>query len=87
MRALEIVRESPDAYQDRTLKKILDDAIRLIWRKIQAKPDSYIMTADEFSVFNFFQHLFRDEDREPLARAARARYWDNARGDGYQNSP
>jgi hypothetical protein len=78
VQALELARESPEAGQDPTIKGILDDAIRYIWHKIQAHPYSYVMTGVEFSVFNFYQHLFLDEDKAPLARMARARYWDNA---------
>ena len=78
VQALELARESPEAGQDPTINKILNDAIRHIWHKIQTQPYSYVMTGVEFSVFNYFQHLFLDEDKAGLARMARARYWDNA---------
>ncbi|KFH41704.1 hypothetical protein ACRE_075720 [Hapsidospora chrysogenum ATCC 11550] len=78
VQALELARESPEAGQDPTINKILNDAIRHIWHKIQTQPYSYVMTGVEFSVFNYFQHLFLDEDKADLARMARARYWDNA---------
>ncbi|OAA60710.1 hypothetical protein ISF_05749 [Cordyceps fumosorosea ARSEF 2679] len=72
--ALEIARESPAGAADATVRKILDQAITHIWRKIQAEPDSYIMTRDEFSVFNYFQHRFVGDE---TAVAARARYWNS----------
>lgn len=74
--ALEIARESPDGEQDPTIRKILDDELARIWAKVEAQPTSYVMTRDEFGVFNFFQHRFKNNEK---AVAARRRYWDNAR--------
>jgi hypothetical protein len=74
--ALEIARESPDGEQDPTIRKILDDELARIWAKVEAQPTSYVMTREEFGVFNFFQHRFKNNEK---AIAARRRYWDNAR--------
>ena len=74
--ALEIARESPDGAQDPTVSKILEQALAHIWARVQAQPDAYVMTRDEFAVFNFFQHRFVG-DRH--AMGARKRYWDNLR--------
>ena len=74
--ALEIARESPDGAQDPTVSSILESALARSWSKVQAHPDSYIMTRDEFAVFNFFQHRFAGNK---TAIAARKRYWDNSR--------
>jgi hypothetical protein len=74
--ALEIARESPDGASDPTISKILEAALSQIWGKVQAQPDSYIMTRDEFAVFNFFQHRFTGDK---TAVSARKRYWDNFR--------
>ncbi|KAG6031511.1 hypothetical protein E4U41_007545 [Claviceps citrina] len=74
--ALEIARESPDGASDPTVSKILENSLSHIWDKVQNQPGSYVMSRDEFSVFNFFQHRFvGDKD----AIAARKRYWDNRR--------
>ncbi|KAG5986561.1 hypothetical protein E4U43_005460 [Claviceps pusilla] len=74
--ALEIARESPDGASDPTVSKILEHSLSQIWGRVQSQPDSYVMSRDEFSVFNFFQHRFvGDKD----AIAARKRYWDNRR--------
>lgn len=74
--ALEIARESPDGASDPTVSKILENALSQIWGKVQSQPSSFVMTRDEFAVFNFFQHRFiGDKD----AIAARKRYWDNCR--------
>lgn len=74
--ALEIARESPYGASDPTIHKILDHAITHIWNKVQSKPDEYIMTRDEFSVFNYFQYRFVGNK---TAMAARARYWNNTK--------
>jgi hypothetical protein len=74
--ALEIARESPDGASDPTVSKILELALSQIWGKVQAQPDSYVMTRDEFAVFNFFQHRFTGDK---TAVTARKRYWDHAR--------
>ncbi|KAL6856479.1 hypothetical protein J3F83DRAFT_763961 [Trichoderma novae-zelandiae] len=74
--ALEIARESPDGASDPTVSKILDIALSQIWGKVEAQPDAYVMTRDEFAVFNFFQHRFQGNT---TAVKARKRYWDHAR--------
>ncbi|KAK3327293.1 hypothetical protein B0T19DRAFT_400179 [Cercophora scortea] len=75
--ALEMARESYEGPTDATLCAILEEAITTVWAKVEAQPDSYIMTKDEFSVFNYFQARFKGN---PVAVAARARYWDNTHG-------
>ncbi|KAF5703806.1 hypothetical protein FMUND_12822 [Fusarium mundagurra] len=72
--ALEIARESPDGSSDPTISKILEAAITRIWAKVERHPNSYVMTRDEFAVFNFFQYRFTDNEK---AVNARKRYWDN----------
>jgi hypothetical protein len=76
--ALEIARESPDGAMDPTVSSILENALVQIWGKVQAHPTSYVMTRDEFAVFNYFQHRF---EGDKVATAARSRYWDNTKGE------
>ncbi|KAM0333086.1 hypothetical protein ACHAQA_001744 [Verticillium albo-atrum] len=75
--ALEIARESPDGASDATVSNILETALEQIWSKISAQPGSYIMSRDEFAVFNYFQHRFVGNR---TATDARSRYWDNMTG-------
>ncbi|KAK8085270.1 hypothetical protein PG997_006541 [Apiospora hydei] len=75
--ALEIARESPDGAKDPVVSSILENALVQIWNKVQAQPDSYVMSRDEFAVFNFFQYRFTGNK---VAIAARKRYWDNTTG-------
>lgn len=72
--ALEIARDSPDGAQDPTVVNVLESALTDIWRKIEAHPTSYVMTRDEFAVFNYYQDRFAGQE---LATAARKRYWDH----------
>ncbi|KAF9779113.1 hypothetical protein IL306_002486 [Fusarium sp. DS 682] len=72
--ALEIARDSPDGSSDPTISKILEAALSRIWDKVQRNPDTYVMTRDEFAVFNFFQYRFTGNK---MAVSARKRYWDN----------
>ncbi|KAI1331755.1 hypothetical protein F5Y16DRAFT_243251 [Xylariaceae sp. FL0255] len=72
--ALEIARESPDGARDPTISGILESALANIWTKVQAQPDSYVMSRDEFAIFNFFQHRFLGNK---MAIDARKRFWDN----------
>jgi len=71
--ALETARDSPEGARDPTVVNILETALTEIWRKIEAHPTSYVMTRDEFAVFNYFQERFAGQE---LAAAARKRYWD-----------
>jgi hypothetical protein len=72
--ALDIARHSEEGARDPVISNILKTALNQIWSKVQAKPDSYVMTQDEFAVFNYFQHYFVEQE---LAIAARRRYWDS----------
>lgn len=74
--ALEIARDSPEGAQNPAVVRILETAVSEIWAKIQARPTSYVMTRDEFAVFNYFQVRFEGHD---LAASARRRYWDYQR--------
>ena len=71
--ALEIARDSPEGAQDPDVARVLETALSEIWGKIQTQPNSYVMTRDEFAVFNYFQARFEGHE---LAVSARRRYWD-----------
>lgn len=74
MQALEIARESEDGASDATVGKMLDQALEAIWDKVKTQPDSYVMSKEEFSLFNYFQHRFVGNK---MAVEARKRYWEN----------
>ncbi|EER37689.1 conserved hypothetical protein [Histoplasma capsulatum H143] len=71
--ALEEARNSEDGSIDPRMTSILETAIGEVWRKVQADPDTYILTRDEFALFNYFLDRFRG----PVAQRAVERYWNN----------
>ncbi|KAF5657485.1 hypothetical protein FHETE_10404 [Fusarium heterosporum] len=71
---LEIAREIPDGESIPIISYILEAALAQVWQKIMDQPGSYVMTIEEFAVFNFFQSRFANNEK---ARSARERYWDN----------
>ncbi|KAK2599679.1 hypothetical protein N8I77_011413 [Diaporthe amygdali] len=72
--ALEIARDSPDGSRYPVVSDILESALTQLWDRVTAQPESYVMSRDEFAVFNFYQHRFVGNK---LAFAARMRFWDN----------
>jgi len=72
--ALETARETDQGAHDPQVRKILEEALSRIWDKIQAQPDSYVMSRTEMSVFTYYQYSFTGNE---LAVAARKRYWDH----------
>lgn len=75
--ALEIARDSAEGARDPVVCNILESAITTIWSKVQTQPDTYLMSRDEYAVFNYFQHRFQGS---VIAIAARRRYWDFTAG-------
>ncbi|KAI0540606.1 hypothetical protein GGR58DRAFT_460286 [Xylaria digitata] len=71
--ALEIARDSPEAASHGVIRDLLELALKGIWDSILAD-HRYVMSRDEFAIFNFFQCRFRNST---IAMAARKRYWDN----------
>ena len=88
-RALESARNSEDGRVDERVARLLETAITELWRVMQSQPDTYILTKDEFALFNYFRDRFGDS---PVARRAVERFWNNFQGspsdiDGYLNTP
>ncbi|KAI0891360.1 hypothetical protein F4806DRAFT_501085 [Annulohypoxylon nitens] len=76
---LDAAREGSDLSEP-GLKEVLEQALCDVWTKIIANPETYVMTRDEFAVFNYFQHLQLDNDAKEIGRMARKNYWDNSWG-------
>jgi hypothetical protein len=74
--ALEIARDSAEGAQDETVQIILERTLEEIWTRIQARALSYVMSREEFALFNYFQQRF--EGQELTVQAIR-RYWDSYR--------
>lgn len=85
-RALETARTSPDGHIDPEVNAILERAIQEVFQKINAHPDSYILSRDEFALFNYSRNRFPNAD---VGQRAVERFWNNFRGnaseiDGYR---
>lgn len=72
-RALDIARNTEDDL-DPVISDFLESELAQLWARIQAKPEDYILTKDEFAVFNFFIARFSGSE---VAEKAIARYWNN----------
>lgn len=73
-RAIDIARNT-EGELDPSVSQYLEQAVSNIWGRIQQQPDSYILTRDEFAVFNYYIRRFTGR---PEAEQAVARYWSNA---------
>ena len=82
-RALEIARDTENGLLDANVSAILQTAIGSVWRRIQAQPDTYIMTRVEFSVFNYYRSRFQGNN---TAQRAVQRYWDSHHGQAHGNA-
>lgn len=70
-RAIDIARNT-EGELDRSVRDYLEEALTAIWGRINVDPDTYLLSRDEFAVFNFFIRRFDGID---IAERAVARYW------------
>ena len=75
--ALERARNCEDVTVDAQTAAILEAAITELWGRIQAQPDTYILSRDEFALFNYFLERYRGST---VAQRAVARFWNNYHG-------
>lgn len=73
--ALHIAQNSQNGQIDPQILQILERALARIWSNIQAQPNTYVMSALEFAVFN--RYRARSELQNETARKAVSRYWNN----------
>lgn len=69
-RAIDIARNT-EGELNPTVAEYLDQAVEDIKLNIANNPDSYLMSKDEFAVFNYFRNRFTG----PEAEQAVDRYW------------
>ncbi|PGH17024.1 hypothetical protein AJ79_01408 [Helicocarpus griseus UAMH5409] len=81
MSALEQARNTEGDQIDPRIASILENAINEIWRRVQAQPETYILTHDEFSLFNYYRHRYPN----PIAQRAVERYWNSCNGQTRRN--
>ena len=70
-RAIDIAR-STEGELDHNVKAYLEVALQDIWNRINLEPDTYVMSRDEFAVFNFYAKRFNGLE---IARRAIDRHW------------
>ncbi|KAF2101081.1 hypothetical protein NA57DRAFT_74672 [Rhizodiscina lignyota] len=81
--ALDIARNSEGEVEP-TISAFLEHALQVVWAKLISAPDAYILTKDEFALFNYFRPRFAHSD---LAQKAVRRFWEHYRGtEGYSTS-
>jgi len=73
-RAIDIARNT-EGDLDTAVSEYLERALGDIWNRIQLQPESYVLTKDEFAVFNFYIRRFHGQ---VVAEQAIARYWQHA---------
>lgn len=72
-KALEVARNS-EGVIDPTVRDFLERSLQEVWGRIEAQPDSYLLTKDEFALFNYYRYK---SATSPLAQSAIKRFWDN----------
>ena len=70
-RAIDIAR-STEGDLDPNVRNYLEQALDAIWNRISFQPDIYVLSKDEFAVFNFYIRRFNGNE---VARKAVERYW------------
>lgn len=73
-RALDIARNT-EGELDPAVRDYLERALGDIWGRIQQQPDTYVLSRDEFAVFNYYIDRF---EGLPETQPAIARYWQHA---------
>ncbi|KAJ5549752.1 hypothetical protein N7535_002307 [Penicillium sp. DV-2018c] len=73
--ALEQARDCEDGPGNTETAAVLEAAITEVWNRIQAQPDNYVLSPDEFALFNYF--LITRYRNSPVAQSAVARFWNN----------
>lgn len=77
-KALDIARDSTDGNIEPKINEILETAIADLKRKLEAQPDTYVLSRDEFALFNFYRRT-KFNDSQKLAQKATERFWNNYR--------
>lgn len=76
-RALDMIRNNDDGQVPSSVNAVLERALGEIWNRISLQPNSYVMSRDEFTIFNRYRSRF---DSNRVAQQAVARFWNNFQG-------
>ncbi|KAL8982416.1 MAG: hypothetical protein Q9177_005281 [Variospora cf. flavescens] len=72
-KALEIAKNCEDGVPP-AVTAVLERAVSELWQRIQAQPSTYVMSKEEFIVFNYYRSRFANV---ATAQQAVARFWNN----------
>lgn len=75
--ALDIAKANQDGGIPSNVTTTLEKANTDLWKRIQEQPATYVMTIDEFAVFNYFQNRYENND---IAGKAISRFWIHFKG-------
>ncbi|KAH0013238.1 hypothetical protein KCU86_g8613, partial [Aureobasidium melanogenum] len=70
-RALDIARNT-EGDLDCSVAKYLEEQLAEVWGRLESRPNSYVLSKDEFAIFNYFVGRYRDSE---VAERAIARFW------------
>jgi hypothetical protein len=80
-RALDIARNT-EGHLDDFVAKYLEQQLAVVWDHIDSQPDSYVLSKDEFAIFNFFVGRYQGLE---VAQKAIARFWYSYQETGRQS--
>ncbi|KAG9947183.1 hypothetical protein KCU85_g5982, partial [Aureobasidium melanogenum] len=70
-RALDIARNT-EGDLDYSVAKYLEEQLAEVWGRLESRPNSYVLSKDEFAIFNYFVGRYCDSE---VAEKAIARFW------------
>jgi hypothetical protein len=74
--ALQILRDTEDDNVPQAVEIFVERELRVIVQSLEAAPDSYLLTKDEFALFNFYRHRYANEQ---FTESAISRFWSTHR--------
>ncbi|KAK4230200.1 hypothetical protein QBC38DRAFT_47126 [Podospora fimiseda] len=81
---LGIVRDNPDVGLSPEVGETLEVAIETVWDKVldlykQSNGEEiYLMSDNEYGLFNYFQNRFENDENHEIAKKVRVRYWEDS---------
>ncbi|KAI4742316.1 hypothetical protein E4T50_07273 [Aureobasidium sp. EXF-12298] len=70
-RALDIARNT-EGDLDQLVEKYLEEQLAGVWNRLESRPNTYVLSKDEFAIFNYFVGRYQDS---AVAEKAIARFW------------
>jgi hypothetical protein len=70
-RALDIARNT-EGDLDHSVEKYLEEQLADVWNRLESRPNTYVLSKDEFAIFNYFVGRYQDSE---VAEKAIARFW------------